>query len=229
MSAILVVVIVMCVLGVALIASGMWLLMHRRYRLNEPPTTDDSTEAKIPGIDLAVKLPPPALLLGAGTVLLIAGGSLAAHTAASGAPVTPVPTTAPARNTPSSSVPADESPSPTTPHLQITLTCDLSTKAPMPGMTVQMTYHITSSQQRSVGLGASLYDSQGNDLSTGDGDIDSFLLSAGQTTDSRPLPLPKNIPAGRYEIDAEIWPPNEIGKNGVNTLKDAFCANLVVP
>jgi hypothetical protein len=87
-----------------------------------------------------------------------------------------------------------------------------------------MTYEINSNEPVKAGLGAALYDNQGNDHSTGYGDIDSALIPAGQSNRSRPVQFPSNLPAGRYEMDAEIWPDNEVGKNGANTLADATCA-----
>lgn len=90
-------------------------------------------------------------------------------------------------------------------------------------MTFQMTYEVHSNEPVAVGLGAALYDNQGTDHSTGYGDIDSILLPSGQSSKTRPVLIPSNLPAGRYEVDAEIWPSNKVGKNGANTLADATC------
>lgn len=109
-------------------------------------------------------------------------------------------------------------------HPTIGLGCKLSTEALKPGATFQMTYEIHSNEAVAVGLGAALYDNQGTDHSTGYGDIDSTLLPIGQSSESRPVLIPSGLPAGRYEVDAEIWPNNEVGQNGANTLADATCA-----
>jgi hypothetical protein len=79
-----------------------------------------------------------------------------------------------------------------------------------------------------VGLSAGLYDEEGNDRSNGDGDISSYTLEEGNSNPSRPVTIPRHLPAGRYEIDAEIWPANEIGQNGINDLTDARCAYFTV-
>jgi hypothetical protein len=96
-------------------------------------------------------------------------------------------------------------------------------------MTVQLTYHIGAPSTRQVGLGAGLYDEQGTDRSNGDGDVSDVTLQQGQSSPSRPVAIPANLPAGKYELDAEIWPPNEIGKNHVNDFIDAPCTYFRVP
>jgi hypothetical protein len=97
-----------------------------------------------------------------------------------------------------------------------------------PGQTIQMTYHFDSSAARPVGLGAGLYDNVGNDHSTGTGDIGNYEMAAGRTTKSRPVPIPAHLPPGRYELDAELWPPNEVGRNGAQTIAAATCGYLTV-
>lgn len=96
-------------------------------------------------------------------------------------------------------------------------------------MTVQLTYHIDSSTPRQVGLGAGLYDEQGNDHSNGDGDVSSATIQQGQSSPSRAVIIPANLPPGKYELDAEIWPPNEIGQNNINELVDATCTYFNIP
>lgn len=125
--------------------------------------------------------------------------------------------------TPSSSL----SSTPASPDLN--LHCSLNTRALHPGITVTMTYNATLNQADVVGLGAAIYDNSGNDQSTGYGDVDRIQLPSGQSRNSRPLPIPSNLPSGRYEIDAEIWPPSEVGQNGANTIADARCAYFTVP
>jgi hypothetical protein len=63
--------------------------------------------------------------------------------------------------------------------------------------------------------------------STGTGDLDVFDLSAGNTIKDRSVPIPANLPAGTYELAAEIWPSNKIGV--ANDLTDATCSSLGVP
>jgi hypothetical protein len=128
---------------------------------------------------------------------------------------------------PTSQVPISPTPSPTI--SSMTLTCSLSQKQLRPGMTIMLTYHVNSPVTRQVGLGAGLYDEPGNDHSNGDGDVSDTTLQQGLSSQSRPVTIPANLPAGKYELDAEIWPANEIGQNNVNTLTDAPCAYFSVP
>jgi hypothetical protein len=72
-------------------------------------------------------------------------------------------------------------------------------------------------------LGAGLYDEKGNDHSNGDGDVSSFTLKQGNSSPSRPVTIPAHLPPGKYELDAEIWPANAVGQNGINDLTDATC------
>jgi hypothetical protein len=96
-------------------------------------------------------------------------------------------------------------------------------------MTVQLTYYVNSPVTRQVGLGAGLYAEQGKDDSNGDGDVDSIVLQQGWSSLSRPVTIPTSLRPGQYELDAEIWPANEIGQNGVNDLADATCTYFNVP
>jgi len=177
--------------------------MPRRVKRAESEQAQAPTQIKIPGFGIDVSLPPVSVLLVLGTILLIAGGSLAAR--ASFASRTP-------NSTPTVSI-STSAPTIVTP-LNIILTCSLNTQSLHSGMTIIMTYAMTLSQRASVGLGAAIYDSSGNDDSTGYGDIDDIQLPQGQVTESRPVPIPSNLPPGNYEIDAEVWPPNEIGQDG---------------
>lgn len=111
--------------------------------------------------------------------------------------------------------------------LKITASCSLD-KSPRPGVTVELTYHIKASRRARVGLGAGLYDNNGNDHSTGQGDIDSLAIPAGASARTRIVPIPSKLPAGTYELDAEIWPPNQIGADGKDTLTDPHCAYFKV-
>lgn len=107
--------------------------------------------------------------------------------------------------------------------LPLQVTCTLSQWNLRPGLTLRLTYHINSPVARQVGLGAGLYDNRGRDHSNGDGDIDDITVPKGRSSLSRPVVIPANLPASTYELDAEIWPPDEVGKNGVNDLTDASC------
>jgi hypothetical protein len=96
-------------------------------------------------------------------------------------------------------------------------------------MIVQPTYHVDSPITRQVGLNVGLYDAQGNDDSNGDGDVDSIALHQGWNSLSRLAAIPANLQPGQYKLDAEIWPANEIGQNGVNDLIDPTCTYFKVP
>ena len=121
-------------------------------------------------------------------------------------------------------------PTPPTPAPSLmTLGCKLSDKKLRAGLTIQLTYQVYSPVARRVGLGAGLYDEQGTDHSNGDGDVSVFTLKQGQSSPSRPVTIPADLPSGKYELDAEIWPANKIGQNGVNDIIDTTCANFNVP
>jgi hypothetical protein len=114
------------------------------------------------------------------------------------------------------------------PSLNISVTC----KLPGPvreGQQTSAAYTITSNQSVKVGLGAAVYDSAGTDHSNGDGDVDEYRLVAGTQTVTRDLVLPSGLPADRYEVDAEIWPANEIGADNAEALADSPCGNFNVP
>lgn len=89
-------------------------------------------------------------------------------------------------------------------------------------------YKITSNQAIKVGLGAGVYATDKTDYSNGDGDVDAYQLVAGTQSVSRVLVLPSGLSADRYEIDAEIWPANQVGANGVETIADAPCGSFGV-
>jgi hypothetical protein len=107
--------------------------------------------------------------------------------------------------------------------------CTLNQTTLRPGITVQLTYEIDTNQPTPAGLGAGLYDNQGKDRSTGYGDINSLSLPAGRSTKSRSVKIPANLAPGKYELDAEVWPANEVGANGANTLADGTCEHFRVP
>jgi hypothetical protein len=108
-----------------------------------------------------------------------------------------------------------------------TVSCTINASL-QPGRTIQLTYHFNSATARRAGLGAGLYDATGNDHSTGAGDINSYEIAPGRTAKSRPVPVPAKLPPGRYELDAELWPPNKVGQNGAQTIASATCGFLTV-
>jgi hypothetical protein len=95
-----------------------------------------------------------------------------------------------------------------------------------PGQRITLVYEIDATEPMTVGLGAGFRDDAG-DHATGDGDRDSVEIPAGRSTQSRPFTVP-NVPAGQYELIAEIWPRNEIGREGVETLAEHTCADVSI-
>lgn len=177
-----------------------------------------------------ITLPLSGLIVVLGLGALGLAGYLAANQPTK--PGAALPTTSASSPTASPTPSTSNSPTPTllTPSASVmTLMCRLNGKRLGPGVTVQLTYKVYSPVARQVGLGAGLYDEQGNDHSNGDGDVSVFMLQQGQSNPSRPVTIPTNLPPGKYELDAEIWPANEIGQNGVNDIIDATCANFDVP
>lgn len=144
-------------------------------------------------------------------------------------PPTGVPYGSPAAATiaPTAPVPVvTESPAPP-PAPGISVTCQLPGDLE-PGQQTKATYTITSDRSVEVGLGLAVYDSGGTDHSSGDGDMDGFRLSVGTRSVSRDVFLPAGLDAGRYEIDAEIWPSGKIGAGGAEVLAEARCGYLSV-
>ncbi len=115
----------------------------------------------------------------------------------------------------------------TAPKLSVTLTCSAPANL-RPGQTIMLAYSIEATRPVKVGLGAGLYDSGGDDHSTGDGDVDEYALAVGHQTPSRPFIVPSNLPRGRYELVAEIWPANKIGAEGANTIAEHTCAYVSI-
>jgi hypothetical protein len=207
-------------IGVVLIILGIYGIVRGKF--------GQQTSGGALGGTITVPLSALILILGLGSLgfagYLSADQSTTYHVAMPAASDNPsselqIPTS-PASPTPTSS-------SPLTP--QITLTCTLGRTQIRPGATIELTYNVNSTTTRQVGLGAGLYDEQGNDHSNGDGDISSFTLKQGSGNPSRPVTIPAKLPPGRYELDAEIWPANQIGQNGINDFVDAACARFAVP
>lgn len=112
--------------------------------------------------------------------------------------------------------------------VSVSISCDFNS-SPHPDAKIELAYHINSADAIRVALGAGIYDSQGNDHSTGFGDIDNIEAARGRSTKTRPVLIPADLPRGTYELDAEIWPANKIGQNGTNDITDARCGFLTVP
>jgi hypothetical protein len=111
--------------------------------------------------------------------------------------------------------------------VHLTVECDAPSRL-LPGTLVTLAYNIESRSAIDVGLGAGLYDKAGVDRSTGIGDRDSLPLQVGPNRLTRPFEVPRGLPAGRYELDAEIWPANKVGADGVETLADSPCAFVTI-
>lgn len=115
-----------------------------------------------------------------------------------------------------------------TPRPSVAVTCTAPTNL-RPGRTVTLVYNISATKPVKVGLGAGLYDPDGSDYSDGSGDVDEYALGAGRVTASRPFTVPTGLDRGRYELVAEIWPANNIGAEGVDTLADQPCGYIDIP
>ncbi|WP_433081339.1 hypothetical protein ACQP1P_45810 [Dactylosporangium sp. CA-052675] len=105
--------------------------------------------------------------------------------------------------------------------VSIAVTCALITQ-PGDDRNFRVSVNIVSRQPATVGVGVSLYDDSGEDLSTGAGDIDSLNIGAGET----PLLLQPRAPQilrRRVEVRVELWPPNKIGQEGARLLGEAVC------
>ena len=215
------------VVGLALVALGIYGILRNKF---EAPATGGALGASI-------NVPVSTLLV----ILGLGGLGYAGYLATTGSTKAPVAAPSESPDTPASSPTPTSSPttplsaspvstgSPSRTESPITLSCSLSQGQLAPGMTVQLTYHVHSLTTRQVGLGAGLYDDQGNDHSNGDGDVDNTTLPQGQSSPSRPVVIPANLPAGKYEITAEIWPANEIGQDNVNDIIDTTCTHFSVP
>lgn len=110
----------------------------------------------------------------------------------------------------------------------VTVECRAPSRLP-PGKLVRLAYDIKAQAAIDVGLGAGFYDENGEDYSRGTGDRDTLRLERGHTRVTRPFVVPLDLPAGIYELDAEIWPANKIGDDGVETLADNPCAFVTIP
>jgi hypothetical protein len=118
--------------------------------------------------------------------------------------------------------------SPSSPKARIAVVCE-GPRSMKPGEVVILTYTISSSVARDVGLGAGLYDEAGDDHSTGFGDVDSLRIEKSpRNIAKRQFEIPAKLSAGRYEVQAEIWPANEVGVDPANTFAEGQCGSLTV-
>ncbi len=113
------------------------------------------------------------------------------------------------------------------PSRSLSVRCRLD-RPPRRGATIQLTYRFASSEDMRVGLGAGLYDDEGNDQSTGYGDRDSVEIPTGTSTATRPVLVPGDLSPGHYELNGEIWPENRVSAAGAEVLQEAACANFAV-
>jgi hypothetical protein len=111
---------------------------------------------------------------------------------------------------------------------RVTVECDAPSRL-RPGKVVTLAYDIKSDAAVDVGLGAALYDENEVDHARGTGDRDSVHLQRGHNRVTRPFMIPVGLPVGTYELDAEIWPANKIGDNGVETFADSPCGFVTIP
>lgn len=114
------------------------------------------------------------------------------------------------------------------PPKHVTVECDAPPRI-LPGKLATLAYDIKTQAAVDVGLGAGLYDEDGVDHSRGTGDRDSVGLQRGNNRVTRPFMVPADLPAGTYELNAEIWPANLIGDDGVETLADSPCGFVTIP
>lgn len=110
---------------------------------------------------------------------------------------------------------------------RITVDCEAAERI-RPGRRVKLTYDVTSTAEVNVGLGAGFYDESGVDHARGTGDRDSFRLRSGRTRATRPFVVSRDLPAGMYELVAEVWPANMIGDAGTETLADGPCGFVTI-
>jgi hypothetical protein len=98
----------------------------------------------------------------------------------------------------------------------------------IPGAQVTLKAVILAGRARVVDLGAGLYDEDGEDSSTGFGDLDSYQLVSGGQEPERLLEIPASLKPGRYEVVAELWNARDKGVNGKEAIGEATCATFTV-
>lgn len=103
-----------------------------------------------------------------------------------------------------------------------------STEVHGPGRKRHVYLRIRSNKKINIGLGAGLYDNAVKDHSTGIGDVDSVLVQTGRTNMTRRFIAPSDLSPGTYEVVAELWPANEIGAPGAETVADDQCGYVDV-
>ncbi|MGH3900861.1 MAG: hypothetical protein ACRDTA_21980 [Pseudonocardiaceae bacterium] len=97
-----------------------------------------------------------------------------------------------------------------------------------PGELIGLIYDIDSPAAVDVGLGAGLRNEQETDHSTGLGDVDARQLPAGSQRVTRQFMVPTGLAPGFYELTAEVWPANQIGIDGVETLAEGPCGIVTI-
>jgi hypothetical protein len=96
-----------------------------------------------------------------------------------------------------------------------------------PGEILTLTFHTTAPAEAVVGLGAALYsDDTGDDVSEGYGDEDKYSVKQGTYPDHRVIRIPPGVSPGSYEVVAEIWPKDHIGRG--ETIDDNSCGYVMV-
>lgn len=109
---------------------------------------------------------------------------------------------------------------------EVTVDCRLQPARPRPGQVAILTYAIEAVRDGTVALGAGVYDEAGEDQSEGTGDQDRYVARHGRHLVSRPMVVPAGLRAGRFEIVAELWPPDDIGQG--DSIAEANCAVITV-
>lgn len=206
------------IVGLLLLLLGLWSLIAGRL----------PGVASLPGIPSAspITMPIPVVLILLGLAAMGGTGYLAVQQAPDSGAEPPHPTGSASR--PSSSPSVQVTPiggaSPSVPSLQIKVAYCRIEGDPSVAGSVDIAFDIFSNQSTTMALGSGVY-SQADDAdhSTGAGDRD-IQLSAGVTSGSRQVELPKSLPKGRYELTLEVWPLGKLGEG--ETIADALCGTF---
>jgi hypothetical protein len=96
-----------------------------------------------------------------------------------------------------------------------------------PGEILTLTFHTTAPADAVVGLGGGFYsDDTGHDVYEGYGDDDKYSVKQGTYPDRRDFQIPPGVSPGSYEVVAEIWPKDHIGRG--ETIDDNSCGHVMV-
>lgn len=110
--------------------------------------------------------------------------------------------------------------------MNLSMTCRGLQTQMQGGDQVDLDYQLTVSSTRQVGLGASLYEVDGDGAYWDDAhDVESVDVRPGQPPISRPFVIPVGTPAGTYRLAGEVFPGGEVG--GPILLADAACDVIV--